>query len=240
MPKSTLFITIRPAIHLYINMDQVVLEVQKRDKSMKAKDLLANNLIPVEFYGRGVENQSFQVDYQTFRRVFRKAGSNTVIELKPDEGESVNALVHEVTYHPATDAFTHVDFMNVRMGEKLHTSIPLEFVGVSPAVKEENGILTTHLSEVNVECLPKDLIHSIEVDISSLVDFHSFIRVKDLNVPETVVILNEPEDVVINAVAPRVEEVAEAPAEGEEGEAAEGGDAAPAEGGDAAPAEGGE
>jgi len=220
-----LFIRISPAIYLNF-MDSIVLDVQTRDKSIKAKDLLANNLLPIEYYGKGVENQSFQVDYQTFRRLFKKAGSNTIIELNTGAGKPLLVLVHDVSYHPATDRFTHVDVINVRMGEKLHTKVPLEFVGMAPAVKELGGVFTAHMHEIEVECLPKDLIHSIEVDISSIVDFHSYVRVQDLVVPSTVVILHEPEDVVANVSAPKVEVEAPIEESSDSAESAESGEAA--------------
>lgn len=206
-------------------MDTIELEAQTRDKGAKAKDLLKENFIPAEYYGRGVENKSLQMDYQTFRRAFNKAGTNTIIDLKID-GKAHKVLVHDVQYNPVADTFAHVDFINVKMDQEIHTKIPLEFVGTSIAVKDFSGTLMSHLEEVEVKCLPKDLVHSIEVSIEPLVDFHTNIRVKDLTVPPGMTILNEPEDVVVTAMAPRVEEEeTTAPAE-----------AAPAEG--TAPAEG--
>lgn len=194
------------------------LDVQSRDKNMKAKELLAANIIPIEFYGRGVKNKSLQVDYQTFRKLFRVTGTNMIVELNVDGSEKINALVQDVVYNPATDSITHVDFINVKMGEAIHTHIPLELVGVAPAVKELSGMLMHHLNEIEVKCLPKDLVHTIEVNIDSLIDFNTYIRVKDLVVPSTLEVLNDPEDVVVTVVAPRVEE--------EEPVVAEGGDAA--------------
>lgn len=203
-------------------MDIVSLEIQTRDKNIKAKDYLRQGLIPVEFYGRGVENQSLKVDYQTFRRLYNKAGSNTVVELDVDGKEKIKALVHEVEYHPVNDSIIHVDFINVRMDEELETSIPLVYHGVAPAVKELAGILVTNLNEVEVRCLPGDLIHSIEYSIEPLVDFHSYVRVKDLKVPSTIVILNDPESVVATVVAPKVEEEHQPVAVAAEGAVAEG------------------
>lgn len=187
-------------------MDIALLELQTRDTSIKAKDYLKQGMIPVEFYGRGVENKSLKVDYQTFRRMYNKAGSNTVVELDVDGKEKIKALVHEVEYHPVNDSIMHVDFINVRMDEELHTSIPLKGHGIAPAVKELAGILVTNLNAVEVKCLPGDLIHSIEYSIESLVDFHTYVRVKDLQVPSTIVILNDPESIVATVVAPKVEE----------------------------------
>lgn len=221
-------------------MDTVELEVQPRNRDMKASDLRAQNLIPAEYYGRGVENKTLQMDYQSFRRIYRTAGGNTIITLKINGKEEISVLAHDVQYDPITDSIVHVDFANVRMGEVLQTQVPLEFVGIAPAVKELSGTLTTNTTEVEVKCLPKDLIRSIEVSIESLVDFQSYVRVKDLIVPDTIEILNDPEEVVAAVVAPR-EEVEEEPvvAEGEEGvegeEGAEGGEEGGEEG-----AEGGE
>ncbi len=206
------------------------MDVQPRDLKLKAKQLLESDLIPLEYYGKGVENKSFQVDYQTFRRIFNRAGSNTIISLKDGKG-NYEVLVHDVQYHPITDKIVHVDFINVEKGKVIHTKVPIEFTGNAPAVKELAGTLMTSLTEVEIKCLPKDLIHSIEVNIDSLVDFTVFIRVKDLIVPSTIEILNDPEDVVVTVVPPAKEEEPEPAAEGTEGaEAAEGEEGEKAEG----------
>ena len=202
-----------PQIYRLIIMDSITLEVQPRNKDLKAKDLRRDNLIPVEFYGRGVENQSFQVDYQTFRRLYRKAGNNTIISLKSAGEDEINALVHKVDYHPVTDLITHVEFINVRKGEAITTTVELAFEGVAPAVKELGGTFNAHMNEVEIKCLPKDLIHGITVNIESLVDFHTYIRVKGLSVPAGIELLADPEDVVAAVSPPREEEPEEAPAE---------------------------
>ncbi|MBI4975728.1 50S ribosomal protein L25 [Candidatus Peregrinibacteria bacterium] len=188
-------------------MDIVALDVSSRDKTKKAKDLLAENLIPAEYYGSGVENKSVQIDYQTFRRAFIKAGTNTVIKLNIDGKEGPDVLVHEVQYNPTTDKIAHIDFINVRMDKEIEAEIPLVFVGVAPAVKELGGSFTSQLDEISIKCLPKDLIHNIEVSIEPLVDFHTYIRVKDLNIPKGITVLHNPEDVVAAVSAPRAEEV---------------------------------
>jgi large subunit ribosomal protein L25 len=103
------------------------------------------------------------------------------------------------------------------MDEEITTNIPVSFVGVAPAVKELGGMLITHLDEIEVKCLPNNLIHTIEVNIEPLIDFHSSILVSDLVVPDTIKVLNNLEDVVVTAVAPRQEEeTTEAPSEDSE------------------------
>lgn len=189
-------------------MDTMTIGVQTRDSSLKGKDLRVQNLLPAEFYGKGVKNKSLQLNYGEFRRLYRTAGRNTVIELNVDGKEKLNALVHDLQFDPISDQVIHVDFINVRMDQVIHAKIPLKFVGVAPAVKELSGILTYNLDEIDVKCLPKDLISSIEVSVESIVNFHSYVRVKDLAVPANVTVLNPPDEVVVTAVAPKEEEEA--------------------------------
>ena len=210
-------------------MDLMKLEVQSRSKDVKTKDLLKQNIIPMEYYGRGEDNRSLQVDYQTFRRLFRVARTNTVIEIEVDGKDKLNVLVHDLNFDSVTDKITHVDLIAVKMGEAITASVKFEFVGVAPAVKEMGGVLTHTISDVDITCLPKDLIHSIEVDISSIVDFHSPIRIKDLVLPEGITVDIDPEQVVVSASAPKAAEeendAPEAEMPGEVGETEE----APAE-----------
>ena len=92
------------------------------------------------------------------------------------------------------------------MNEKLTTEIPLKFVGDSVAVIDLGGSLLTALDQVEVECLPADLPHEIEVNIDALADFESVIHVSDLVVAPNVTILTDPESVVVRVEAPRSEE----------------------------------
>lgn len=184
-----------------------MIELQPRESGVKARDLLEKNIIPVEFYGKGVKNLSLQADYQTFRRLYKSAGKNTVIELNVD-GKKYNALVHDVQYAPISDKIMHVDFISVRMDQIITAVIPLKFVGLAPAVKELGGILTHTLHEITVKCLPGDLIPFIEVSVDPITTLHSYVRVKDLNVPSTLTVVNPPDEVVVTAVAPKVEEEA--------------------------------
>ncbi len=189
-------------------MDTTTLEVQTRVGDVKPKELLAKNFIPAVYYGKGIENQNLQVDYQTFRRLFRAAGSNTIIDLNIDGGKKAKVLVHEISKHPVTDQITHIDFINVRMDQELHTEIPVVLFGTAAVVKELGGVIMHTLTELKVKCLPKDLVHDIQVSIEPLTDFHISIRVGDLVLPPGITVLNGPEEVIVTGIAPKVEEEA--------------------------------
>ncbi|MBI2634789.1 50S ribosomal protein L25 [Candidatus Peregrinibacteria bacterium] len=189
-------------------MDIMTLELQSRTKEIRAKDLLRSSVIPAEYYGRGIQNKSLQVDYQTFRKLYRQAGGNTLIELNVDGKEKMTVLVHQVAFDPITDEITHIDFINVRMDQEIHTKIPLKFVGVSPAVKELGGIIVPNITELEVNCLPKDLVHSIEINIAPIIDFNHPIRVQDLVLPSGIKALHDLGEIVVTAVPPQEEEEA--------------------------------
>lgn len=196
-------------------MNTFVLEAETRNPSQKSRLLRTSGRIPAVYYGGGKPTLSLQLPYQQFRKVFNKAGENTIIELSI-EGKTHPVLVHDVQYDPITDKIAHIDFMHVNMEKEVTTSVKVNILGVAPAVKNLGGILDIQKHEIKIKCLPKDLIHQIDVDVSSIADFHTSIHVKDLNVPKEIKILDKPEDTVVTAVPPRAEEETKpaAPAEG--------------------------
>jgi large subunit ribosomal protein L25 len=89
------------------------------------------------------------------------------------------------------------------MTEKLKAKVALEFIGEAKAVKQLGGVLVKVLSEVEVQCLPSDLPHNIEVNISKLETFQDSIHVKDLSVSPKVEIVTKPEEMVAKIQPPR-------------------------------------
>ena len=77
----------------------------------------------------------------------------------------------------------HIDLYRVRMDEKLTTRLSLNFIGESSAVKTAGGVLMKNRDDIEIECLPQDLISEIDVDLSALAVIHSSIKVGDLALP---------------------------------------------------------
>lgn len=196
-------------------METVSLNVNTRE-SGSAATVIKEGMIPCVFYGAGKENLIFSVDYQEFRRTYAKAGGNTVIELNIDGKDKVNVLVHEVQLDPVTDLFTHIDFKFVDLNKEVTADIPLVAVGTALAVKDLAGTLMQNKDMLSVKCLAKNIPHTIEFDISPLVDFHSNIHIKDLKLPEGVEALDDENLTIATVIAPRAEEE-ETPAEEVEG-----------------------
>lgn len=192
-------------------MDTFALDVTSRSDQIKAKHVRLKGRIPAVYYGKGQKSQMLDMDYQSFRKIFSKAGENTIIELTLD-GKKMPVLVYDIQYHPLSEAISHVDFIHVDMNKEVTTSVKITFVGVAPAVKNLAGVLDVQKHELKIRCLPKDLIQSLEVDVSPIVDFHTTIHVKDVKVPSTIKVLDNLEDSVVTVTPPREEEV-EKPAE---------------------------
>lgn len=187
-------------------MDAIIIEVAE-GKYTNAKDARRDGQIPMIYYAKGIESKQFTVEYQSFRKAYKKAGRSTIITLVDEKKEEFPVLVQEVQYHPITDDIAHVDLKAILKGQKLNTEVPLVFVGDAPAVRELGGTLISSKNTVSIECLPKDLPHEIEVDISSMVDFSVSLTVGDIKVPNGVTILDDESVTIATMSAPRTEEV---------------------------------
>ncbi|MGL4673999.1 MAG: 50S ribosomal protein L25, partial [Wohlfahrtiimonas sp.] len=109
-----------------------------------------------------------------------------------------------------------LDFLRVKAGEKLKSAVPVVLLNAETAAGvKAGGILTHALTAIEVECLPKDLPHAIEIDIAAL-EVGAHITVADIKAPKGVEILTHAEDQVAGIVAPRVAEETEAAAEATE------------------------
>lgn len=199
------------------------LSAKIRNKEKNANVLRNEGLVPGIIYGYKMDdNLSIEIDSVDLEKIYREAGESTLIKINLlDEDDkkikkTPTVLIQETQEHPITDDFTHVDFYQPNLDEKVEVEIPLEFVGQSLAVKDEDGTLVRNLPEVTIEALPEDLIHDIEVDISVLETFDDVIKVKDLDVPQGVEIMEEDDEVVALVSRPQdIDEELEEPLDDE-------------------------
>ena len=175
-------------------------------KGKKVKKLRREGKIPAVLYGSGLQNQLLWVNYLDFQKVFKEAGRSAIFELDIDGKKKTNVLIQEVQLDPLTGKFSHVDFFQIRMDQKIETEVALEFIGESEAVKSLGGVLVKSLDAIPVSCLPTDLPAKIEVDISALKTFDEVIKIGDLKIPSGVKIPLDPETVIANVAPPRSEE----------------------------------
>lgn len=212
-------------------MENLDLNATNRDPSKKAKYIRQDGRIPAVVYGKGEENLTIDFDYQEFRKLYEKAGHNTLINLQVEGAkEPIEVLIYTVDYDPVSGEFEHVDIRRITRGVEITTEVSITFEGVSEAVKTLGGVLLLNREYIDIKCLPRNLIHEVKADLSKLVDFNSKLTVADIEIPETVTLLNDLDELVATVNAPRaVVEDEEVEAEATEGEASAEGEA-PAEG----------
>lgn len=186
------------------------IKATKREGNTDLTALRANGEIPAVFYGMGKETTSISIPSVLFKKVWEKAGESSTVSLETPSG-TFDTLIHEVQVNPVTDAPIHVDFLVIDVNKSIKVNIPLEFVGVAPAIKGGLGTLVKVLHEVEVEALPKNLPHSIEVDISSLENVNDHLIVADIKAPTGVSVITPSEEIMVSIGAIQEEKEETAP-----------------------------
>lgn len=182
----------------------LTLKADIRDLKISPEIVRNAGQVPAVFYGKKEASTPISVGKTDFLKVWKDAGESSVVTLDTPNGKK-ESLIQDVDLDPITGTPRHADFYVFEAGHKLEVELPLEFIGVAPAVKDLGGILVKVLHKLKVEAMPKDLPHNIEIDISGLATFEDQIIAKNISLP-TGVNLKENEDEVVALVsAPREE-----------------------------------
>ncbi|MFA6257896.1 MAG: 50S ribosomal protein L25 [Candidatus Paceibacterota bacterium] len=175
------------------------IKAKKREAGIKLDVLRKEGEIPAVFYGAGKDTTSISIPTVEFKKVWRDAGESSAIQVKVLD-KNIDVLIHEVQVDPVNGEPIHVDFLAIDMKKKIRVNVPLEFEGISDAVKSGIGNLVKVMHEFEVEALPSDLPHNLVVDISKLKTLNDQIFVSDVKLPAGVVVINEPTEVVVSIV----------------------------------------
>jgi large subunit ribosomal protein L25 len=189
----------------------LALTAKVRNIKENLDSLKASGQLPAVFYGMGNESTPISISKIDFKKIWRKAGESSTVKITTPKAV-IDVLIHEVQVNPVTDEPIHVDFLVIDMNKAIKVEVPLEFEGVSEAVKSGLGTLVKVLHEVEVEALPANLPHSFTVDISNLVGLDSQILVSDIVLPKGVKMITK-ENEVVASVAEQKEEKEEVIAE---------------------------
>ena len=187
----------------------ITLQVEKRDAKANLDTIRKTGMMPAVFYGKKEKSTSIQLPFAIFEKTLKDAGESTILHLK-GQGIDVDVLIHDVDLDPVTDKPRHADFYAIEKDKKLEIKVPLEFTGVSGAVKDLGAVLVKVAHELEIEALPKDLPHSVSVDLSLLAKFDDVIKVHDLKLPMGVTAKAKADEIVASVYEPK-EEVEAAP-----------------------------
>jgi large subunit ribosomal protein L25 len=191
--------------------ENLTLNVEKRETNgtSNARRLRNTGKVPGSVSTPKGEAVSIQLDRHEFEMILAHHGrDNLLADIKIGSGKPKKAILREIQYGPARGEMLHADFVEISMTKKMHVGIPVHLVGDATGVTEEGGRLDHQLRELEVECLPTDLLDSIDVDVTALAVGGS-IHIRDLTVDSKLTVLT-PDDVVVASVhAPVAEEVVE-------------------------------
>jgi len=188
-------------------MPEVVVSAHRRPESGKNvnRRLRVAGQIPGVLYGAQKESVPVSVSPKEIGAILRSAtGENTLFDLDLEGGRR-KVLIKDYQLEPVKGHLLHADFYEVALDKLLHVTVHVELQGVPVGVKVQGGVLDFITRELEVECLPGDIPEKIVVDVSAL-EMGKHLRVSDLQVPEKVTVLTEPDNVVAHVVAPRAEE----------------------------------
>lgn len=178
-------------------MDKIVIQATRRNVTgKKVGALRRNGQLPGIMYGRHVESTPILMDMREASKALYKMSASSIVTVVLD-GKEYPSLVREKQRNYILGTLKHVDFQVVSMKEKIRTMVTVELIGISPAVKNMNGVVVQNLNEIEVEALPQDLPERLELDLSVLENIGDSMLVKDLKVAGDVAILTDLEEAVV-------------------------------------------
>lgn len=201
-------------------MEKVTLTAKKRtlEGSSNARRIRKTGALPAVIFGAEKEPVSVEVNTHDFEQILHHSASESMLIEVDVEGEgSVRVLVKDVQHHPVTSDLLHVDLLRVTAGKAIAVEIQLELVGEAAGVKA-GGTVDHVMHSIAVECLPKDLVEKIEIDVSEM-EIGDALHVSDLGLGAKFKAMVDADAIVATVAAPRVEEEEEAEEGAAEGSA---------------------
>jgi large subunit ribosomal protein L25 len=188
------------------------LKADKRETTGKAtRRLRREGRLPAVVYGQRAVT-SLEMDTHDFERVFARSGKTQLIDLVVGSGRPSKVLVKEVQVSPRYNTLLHVDFHQVSLRERLQVDVPVSVTGEAEPVRGGEADVLQVLHSIRVECVPTKIPEVVEVDISGLAGVDAAVRLSDLQLPEGVSFVGDPDDVIVKLAARRVAAEVEAPA----------------------------
>ncbi len=196
---------------------QVKLEKRVPGRKSETKRKRREGFIPVEIYGKGVENAHAWMSVKDFLNL--PHGETFLIEAELN-GEKRVCILKDIQFGWLGDDPIHIDLYDLANVTDIEIEVPIEFVG-TPAGVELGGTFEILMHSLTIKARPVDLPDKITVDVSGL-GLGEALHVRDIPVPEGCTVIDNPEETVAVVIEPEAEETTEEEtAEGEEQQPAE-------------------
>lgn len=208
-----------------VNLDEPVKLLERTIVRKGLNNLRTEGFVPAVIHNHGQPSVHVMGPELELGNIYRAAGKHHPLQLEIGSQKYL-ALIKDAHFNPAKRRLQHIVFQAINQNEKVEAEVPIHLDGEIPA--EKVGLMILHqLDHVEVEALPRNLPDELKVDATKLVELHDKLTVADLQVPEGVTILTEPEHPIALVVETKAQiseedEAAEAAEEGEEGAEGEG------------------
>jgi len=169
----------------------MAIEVEAQSRKVQGRGasrrLRRGGKVPGILYGGKTAPVNIELDHNALFHQLRDEKFHASILTLALDGAKQQVLLRAVNMHPWKTEVQHIDFQRVSADEKIHINVPLHFVNAekSPAIKEQGGLITHVLNEIDIRCLPADLPEFVEVDLSQISIGRS-IHVRELPLPKGV------------------------------------------------------
>jgi large subunit ribosomal protein L25 len=188
-------------------MSEMTLEVHPREArgSRASRRMRRGGRIPAVVYGGGKDTVPIEIDRKSLLDLLKiTGGENAVFLLKlAGSGKERHTMIREIDLDPVNREVRHIDFQRVLMTEKVRVQVAIELHGTPLGVKNESGVLDFVHREVEVECLPGDIPRHLTLDVSPL-HIGQHLEASALELPEGVVLIDEPTRVLVSSAQPRL------------------------------------
>ncbi|MCW6677915.1 50S ribosomal protein L25 [Anaerococcus sp. NML200574] len=189
-------------------MANLVLQAEKREATGKNKvnKLRSNELIPGVVYAKNQENVNVQFEAREFDKVLRQAGTSTIITLDVN-GEGKEVLIKDFQTHPYKNQFLHVDFQAIDQNQAIRVTVPVNLIGRDD-LNADAGVLVQNIDVVEVECLPKYIPQTADVEIKDLqIGENKTVADLDIFKDENINVLADAEEVICSLQEVSEEEI---------------------------------
>jgi large subunit ribosomal protein L25 len=180
-------------------------EPRKESGTRHARKLRKEGLVPAVVYGHGEATESLAISKDAFGKAIRHGAR--VVDLKQSAGVQ-KAVIREVQWDALGQDILHVDFARVAADERITLDVRVELRGIAPGIAA-GGVVVQPIHNLSVECLVISVPESIRVNVGELMIGQS-IHVKDLVLPEGLVVKNDPEAIIVQVIQQAAEEPAAA------------------------------
>ena len=183
----------------------LLIKARSKEENKNPNTIRREGSIPATIYGHGFSSESVQINAKEFSKVPHKAYSH-INELEVEGKEKFPVLIRNVQVHPIRDHVLNIEFYKIKSDEKIKVKVPLNYVGHSIAVTK-GGVLIVTFNEVEIQCLPKDIPDSIDVDLAVIEEIGQAVHPKDLKISDSIQILTKPNEVLAKVEIAKTHEV---------------------------------